>query len=77
MTYSGKVSLANLQDKKIKINVTKIIVGAPVDAGSGGVIRKTKNTDKGVNGTATITWELELLPGAHKEIMYGYTSYMN
>lgn len=72
ITLKGQIKLANFQQKKIKISVTKYVQGETGAISNNGTSLKLKMNDNALNPTSKITWEVELNPGEQQTITYVY-----
>jgi hypothetical protein len=68
----GNIKIANYQGKKIKLTITKYIVGEVTAASGSGKAVKLRVTGDGVNITTRITWQVELDPGQQQTLTYNY-----
>ena len=71
VTIKGTIHVENLQDKNIKLNVTKNINGLITDASDGGVITKPGKY-AGLNPNTTTEWNINLSGNEKKDITYTY-----
>jgi hypothetical protein len=71
-TLKGKLRIANFQQKKIKINITKTVTGDVSAVSDGGKATRVKMTNYGLNPVTRITWEVELEPGKQQTLNYDY-----
>jgi hypothetical protein len=76
VTYTGKIGIVNMQNKKITIRVKKTLTGIVLKMDNNGTGKKIKD-DGGARPTTLITWEVTLEPGAKKELAYDYYTYKN
>lgn len=72
-TLKGQIKLANFQQKKIKISVTKFVNGEPGAISNNGAFVMLKVNPGALNPTSKITWEIELNPGEQQTISYVYS----
>lgn len=73
----GQVKLANYQQKKIKLSITKIVNGETGTISHNGTSVKLKMNRNALNATSRITWEVELNPGEQQTISYEYSILVN
>jgi hypothetical protein len=73
VNYEGNIYLKNLQNKKIKICVSKRINGMALKANLGGKIKKIKEDGGNGNSTSLIEWEVELEAGQKLTLNYNYS----
>jgi hypothetical protein len=76
-TLKGQVKLANYQQKKIKVSVTKIVNGETGILSNGGTSVKLKINNTALNATSRISWEIELNPGEQQTLNYEYSILVN
>lgn len=74
VTYSGKISVVNLQNKKITLRIRKELTGVFLKTNTAGSNKKIKD-DGSINPTSLLEWELSIEPGGKKEITYDYFGY--
>jgi hypothetical protein len=73
VNYGGNIYLKNLQNKKIKICVSKRLNGNALKTNLGGKIKKIKEEGKYGNPTSIIEWEIELEVGQKLALNYEYS----
>jgi hypothetical protein len=71
----GTVTVENLQDKSIKLDLTKNINGNIIAASESGKIKKT-GVYSGINPQSKSDWEINIGANAKKEITYEYEVYI-
>jgi hypothetical protein len=71
--YKGAIQVQNLQNKKIKLSVSKNIIGLASDVSNNGKIKKAKEVGTQANTISICNWEVELLPGQKIELTYNYS----
>ncbi|MBL7727924.1 MAG: hypothetical protein JNM68_09565 [Dinghuibacter sp.] len=76
-SLKGKIKLANYQQKKIKISITKTVVGETGALSHNGTSVKLKLNGNVLNPTSRITWEVELNPGEQQTVSYEYSILVN
>jgi hypothetical protein len=74
VSYSGKLLVSNLQQKKITLRIKKYVSGTLLKSSLPGNVKKLKEEDS-INATTLLEWELVLEPGAKKEISYDYQTF--
>jgi len=75
VTIKGTIKVENLQNKAIKLDVTKNINGNISVASDEGKIKKT-GVYTGINPQSNTEWEVKLGANQKKEIMYEYEVYI-
>lgn len=76
-SLKGKIKLVNYQQKKIKISITKTVVGETGALSHNGTSVKLKLNGNVLNPTSRITWEVELNPGEQQTVSYEYSILVN
>lgn len=76
-SLKGEIRLANYQEKKINITVTKTVLGEVYLAGDNGKITRLKGNGSALNPTTSIRWEIELNPGEQRTLTYSYGLLVN
>lgn len=76
ITIKGVISVENLQDKKIQLNITKNLTAAVTEASADGVITKSGKYSA-LNPYSTVVWEIPLNGKESKNINYTYEVYVN
>ncbi len=71
VTIKGTIHVENLQDKIIKLNINKAIMGEIIEVSDGGVITKPGKFT-GLNPNTTSEWNIELTGNQKKDITYTY-----
>lgn len=74
VAYSGKISVVNLQNKKITLRIRKELTGVYLKTNTAGSNKKIKD-DGSINPTTLLEWEISIEPGGKKEIAYEYFGY--
>ena len=72
INYNGKIKVANFQNKKIKLFLTKVIVGEVITASNSGKYKIVKLKDTNENQSTIIEWEVELNAGQKLEVNYNF-----
>ncbi len=76
VVIKGTITIENLQDKKIQLNVTKNLTAAILEASNDGVIVKNGKYSA-LNPYSTIDWEIPMNSKEKKTITYQYEVYVN
>jgi len=76
ITIQGKLSVTNFLDKDITLEITKTLSGDVKSTAPEAKIEKLARGLLRVNGTAELTWTIDLEPGQDKEITYTYDVYV-
>jgi len=76
VTIKGVISIENLQDKKIQLNVTKSLTAAIIDKSNEGIVTKSGKYSA-LNPYSVINWEIPLNAKESKNINYTYEVYVN
>lgn len=76
-SLKGEIRLANFQDKKINITITKMVLGEVYLAEGNGKITRLKGNGSAINPTSSIRWEIELNPGEQRTLTYSYGLLVN
>lgn len=71
VTIKGIIHVENLQDKNIKLNVNKLIMGEITEVSDNGVISKPGKFS-GLNPSTSAEWNVELTGNQKKDITYLY-----
>jgi hypothetical protein len=77
VTYNGRVFLQNLQNKTIKVKVSKSATGFATATSVNGKVKKIKDEYASVNGLSLMEWEVELAAGQKLELTYSYYAFEN
>lgn len=75
VTIKGTIHLENLQDKAIKLNVSKNIMGLLTEVSDSGVITKPGKY-AGLNPNTSSEWNINLAGNEKKDITYTYEVYI-
>lgn len=67
----GSIELANFQDKKITLNLSKSVQGTITESGNGKVT-KVRDYYNNQNPTSKAKWDIDLAPNEKKTITYEY-----
>ena len=76
VTVEGKLSVTNLQDKPITLEVTKMISGDVNTMEPRAKVEKLAKMLRMVNANVRLTWTMELAAGEQKEMTYTYEVYV-
>jgi hypothetical protein len=76
VTVEGKLSVTNLQDKPITLEVTKLLSGDVNTMQPQAKLEKLAKMLRAVNANVKLTWTIELGAGEQKEMGYTYEVYV-
>jgi hypothetical protein len=76
ITVDGKLSVRNLQQKAITLEITKTLSGEIKASEPKAVIEKQARGLYRMNGISKLTWTIELGPGENKNLSYKYEVYV-
>jgi hypothetical protein len=77
VTVQGKLSITNLQNKAITLEVTKTISGTDVKSSKPEAkVEKLAKGLRSVNSTIKLGWNIELKPNENQQINYTYNVYV-
>ena len=76
ITVQGKLSVTNLLQKAITLEITKTLSGEVKASMPQAKIEKMAQGLRRMNTMAKLTWTIELKTGEHKEIEYTYDVYV-
>jgi hypothetical protein len=76
VTVQGKLSVTNLQDKPITLEITKMLSGDVKSMQPEAKLEKLAKALKAVNTNGKLTWTIELGAGQTSEIGYTYEVYV-
>jgi hypothetical protein len=76
VTVEGKLSVTNLQDKPITLEVTKMLSGDVNTMQPQAKVEKLAKMLRAVNANVKLTWTIELGAGEQKEMGYKYEVYV-
>ncbi|MEI6575130.1 MAG: DUF4139 domain-containing protein [Bacteroidota bacterium] len=76
ITIKGSITVQNLLDKPLTLNVDKTVTAIMTDVSDKGNIRKPARYN-GLNPTSVAEWELSLGSGEKKTLTYTYEVYVN
>lgn len=68
----GTLTVKNMKDETIRVNVKKELIGAVLEVGQDGKVTKTATKLAAVNPQSVLEWEFVLAPGVEKELTYKY-----
>lgn len=77
VNYNGRIFLQNLQNKTIKIKISKSATGFATATSVNGKIKKVKDEYTSVNALSMMEWEVELAAGQKMELTYNYFAFEN
>jgi cell division inhibitor SulA len=76
ITVEGKLSVNNLQQKAITLEITKTLSGEVKASEPKAAIEKQARGLRRMNGIVKLAWTIELGPGEHKDLSYKYEVYV-
>lgn len=76
ITVRGDLSILNLQDKAIDLEITKSLSGEVKSSDPTARIEKLAAGLRRMNGLRKLTWSLQLNPGEKKDVSYVYEVYI-
>jgi len=76
VTIKGTVTVENLQDKKINLNIDKNLIASIIEVSDKGKIIKSGRYSN-LNPNSSIEWEIQLIGKEKKEITYQYEVLVN
>ena len=75
VTMKGSISLKNLSTKKVKIKVSKTVIGEMLNGSDNPEVQKTPVIGS-MNVSSHATWQLELEPGKKVNLTFEYRAYI-
>lgn len=76
ITVRGDLSIVNLQDKAIDLEITKSLSGEIKSSDPNAKIEKLAAGLRRMNGLLKLTWAIQLNPGEKKDVSYVYDVYV-
>jgi len=76
ITVEGKLSVSNLQQKAITLEITKTLSGEVKASEPAAAIEKQARGLRRMNGIVNLAWTIELGPGERKYLSYKYEVYV-
>lgn len=76
ITVDGKLSVINLQQKAITLEITKTLSGEVKETEPKAAIEKQARGLRRMNGIVNLKWTIDLGPGEHKDLSYKYEVYV-
>ena len=76
ITVDGKLSVNNLQQKAITLEITKTLSGEVKASEPKAAIEKQARGLRRMNGIVNLNWTIELGPGERKDLSYKYEVYV-
>ncbi|MHB1000149.1 MAG: hypothetical protein ACYC27_12965 [Armatimonadota bacterium] len=77
ITVEGTLTVKNLKQKQITVNIKKSMIGQVLSSSEGGKVSKVAKRLSAINPQSEIEWEFPLAAGANKQLTYKYKIQMH